>query len=281
MKADPRSRLRTEGFHPLQRFFILPPDLDSTNLFPNLLKSSLRSLPPPTHCRVTALGFRIWSVAALALVLVGCASSGFDTWYRITVDGDAASHPASMTNWPSLSSLPATPSKPSRKFADTNLTAEWHLWDWSMKLVIKNKTDQPLSILWPEARVAWDSREDSLQLTQQPRPATQKQRPENTLVPPGKSATCRAFPRPLLRWNSWGDAAEGRGHWMPAGVSSPVFGRSYPPHQNKTDRQRMAREAVGHEVMILLPLVIRGERITYTFRLKITGANSYQPLELL
>ena len=250
--------------------------MDRSNFMNLKTKSFLR-----LGTELVARGFRPWLVAALALVLVGCASSGYDTWYRITVDGRAASHPGLQTNWPSLSLLSPAPSKPSRKFADTNLAAEWHLWDWNMKLVIKNKTDQPLNILWPEARVAWESREDSLQLTRQPRPATQKRLPENTLVPPGKSVIYHAFPRPLLRWTSWGDPTEERGHWVPAGGSSPVFRRNYPPDQEKAERQRMARQVVGHEVLILLPLVIRGERIHYTFRLKITDANSYHPLELL
>jgi hypothetical protein len=78
-------------------------------------------------------------VAALTLMLNGCASTGYDTSYRINVDGAIMSN-ASLTNWPRLQLPPPVTPIESPKFADTNLAAEWHLWDWNIKLVIKNKT---------------------------------------------------------------------------------------------------------------------------------------------
>jgi len=241
------------------------------------MKTSLFLLPLRMRFTECAFDLPTLLVAVFALMFAGCASTGgYDTWYRITVDGDMVRNMASVTNW-SRPQLPpsAAPSKESSRFSDMNLFAEWHLWDWNIKLVIKNKTDQPMSLLWPEARVAWDSREDSFQITYSEQRLSHHRLPENTLIQPGKSATYSAFPRPLLQWISWGDPTEGRGHWvvMREGAS-PVFGRSYPPHQKKAERQTMAREAAGHEVLVLLPLVIRGERINYKFRLKITDANT-------
>ena len=47
--------------------------------------------------------------------------------------------------------------------------------------------------------------------------------------------------------------------------------------QKKKEILKIARKAVGHEVSILLPVVVRGERANYKFRLKVTDANAYHP----
>ena len=64
---------------------------------------------------------------------------------------------------------------------------------------------------------------------------------------------------------------------MAVGSSPPLFGQRYPADQKKKEILKIARKAVGHDVSILLPVVVRGERANYKFRLKVTDANAYHP----
>jgi len=210
-------------------------------------------------------------MAAAALLLTGCGTPGaYDTWYRVAVDGGVVGNNPSQASWPRLSLPPFAPSRASSKFSDENHSAEWTLWDWNIKLAINNKTDQPLSILWPEARIAWLSREESLQ-------NVDERLPKTTVLPPGKSMTFHAFPRPLLHWMPLDNSPDGRGYYYSVAQPSPIFGRRYPANQKKAERQALAREAAGQQVLILLPMQIRGQQINYAYRLKILDANSYRP----
>ena len=209
-------------------------------------------------------------VVVLLLMFAGCASPGYDTSFRVTLDGIVLPRTSSLTNWAGLPLPPSGSEHPSNRFEDSDLAAEWSLWDWNIKLVARNKTDQPMSILWAQARVAWRFHECALQ-------TTDKRVAEIAVVQPGKSVSFHAFPRTLLMWNAWGDPRQDRGHWMAVGSSPPLFGQRYPADQKKKEILKIARKAVGHEVSILLPVVVRGERANYKFRLKVTDANAYHP----
>jgi hypothetical protein len=163
-----------------------------------------------------------------------------------------------------MSSPPAS----SNTFEDRNVVAQWHLWDWNIKLKLRNKTELPLTLLWPGARVTWNGENDMLQNKGQ-------RTPEPTALPAGASATYQIYPLSLLQWIRWGDPSAGRGHWSNMGSSAPVFGLSFFPDQSPEARQERARNAVGHSVKILLPVEVRGERVNYLFRLDIKNARSY------
>jgi hypothetical protein len=133
--------------------------------------------------------------------------------------------------------------------------------------LLRNKTALALDVLWPEARVTWGTDENSLQNMAQREPA-------RTTLAAHRSATYRALPLPLLGMY-WGDPASGRGGWSPMQSVSFLFEKA---NQSTSTPQQRAQQAVGHNIRILLPMEVQGERLNYLFRLDIKDAKTRRVL---
>jgi hypothetical protein len=161
-------------------------------------------------------------------------------------------------------------------FEKRGVALSWGLDQDGVRFQIRNGTERPLRILWPEASILEEGEwkpvvvavgyprknvEPPLDLPRQP--------PLPTAVAPGTVASFLVFPQPRAAWREFSNSPEGRGFWR---AEAPLWGLA-PAESNTLDEMRArARQAVGRHVRTEIPLEIEGARRDWSFALAVTDA---------
>lgn len=172
------------------------------------------------------------------------------------------SRPVTETLPGSGSEITVEEAGPDGVFEDDNISATWGLTGRWFVLILHNRTDDPLHIVWEEALIAGESHWERLANPPRMLPL------EPTVVDPRSFVRCWAAPLSTLIWH---DTRTG-GFWR-CDEDGPLGTACY-KRQSKAKVRRLAKNAVGHRFRVLLPLEIEGKKIDYLFTITVSAAKA-------
>lgn len=122
-------------------------------------------------------------------------------------------------------------------------------------LEIENRTEEPLTVYWSETMLDGDYESPLLRADSGPRKELEPPQPP-TQVAPGSIARFRLIPGPPGEWQPF-TYSENEGFWQ---RSASLFGLEIDSEDDEDSRRQLAREAIGLDLRLHLPVEILGER---------------------
>jgi hypothetical protein len=154
------------------------------------------------------------------------------------------------------------------RYEDDRVLVDWTLYSRNARLEIENRTGAPLRVIWGESRLEGDF-QASLLLAD---PGTREERslPQiPTEVPPFTRATYSTIAGPAGRWQAFTDDRN-RGFWQPV---RPMFDLDVDGAGELSAKSALARQAVGRQLRLVLPLEIEGRRYELDLPVQVSAAS--------
>lgn len=218
-------------------------------------------MPTPSFVLCTAVSdialtratWRCGGLAILLLLVAGCAPSehiadyGMEPAGRPLLNGEPASGEIRSYVFEGARDVR------SLRYESGEVAIAWITYSWGVSLEVENRGDQPIGVNWSGARLE-GSFEAPLVLAD-PGSRDERRLPQAaTVVRPGDRARYQAIPGPPGSWQPFTDE-ENRGFWQ---RERPVFDLDVDSVPSEDERNRLARQAVGQILRLVLPLELQG-----------------------
>jgi hypothetical protein len=194
--------------------------------------------------------------SAVCVVAAGCQQPAYEVRYEINTT------PSVVENEP-----------PEDGPRTSEIAAEmtWNLTSAALELRVSNRADTTAMIVWKDATVAYDGGEPDPLLCGSP--AANPDLPqEPTAIPRRGQVVLDAIPESAAEWEWLPNRVMG-GSWR---ASRDIMGVEAPEGATEEELLAAARSAVGHRLMVRVPVRIGSRLLIHSYDMRVKGAATYR-----